>query len=118
MEVIPERMKSGARGLRLESPFHNPLRRWNSFTPNGLPGSSGTGPEQALKANTHPPLARGAKTPSFRAFLRAPDAGSGDPAYRGVTGEAVPCRQGAHRGASPGNAAQTFIDHKMARTGA
>ena len=89
-------MKSGACGLILESPFHNPLRRWNSFTPNGLPGSSGTAPERALKAKNQNPLARGAKTPSsLAAFLRAPDAGSGDPAYRGLTGEAVPCRQGA-----------------------
>ncbi len=95
MGVITERMKSGASGLILESPFHNPLRQWNSFTPNGLPSGSGTAPERALKAKNQNPLARGAKTPSFRAFLRAPDAGSGDPAYRGLTGEAVPCRQGA-----------------------
>jgi len=88
-------MKSGARGWRLESPFRSPLCCRTTFTPNGLPSGSGTAPERALKAKNQNPLARGAKTPSFRAFLRAPDAGSGDPAYRGLTGEAVPCRQGA-----------------------
>ena len=49
----------------------------------------------SIEGKKQNPLSRGAKTPSFRAFLRAPDAGSGDPAYRGLTGEAVPCRQGA-----------------------
>ena len=64
------------------------------------------------------PLARSAKTPSFRAFLRAPDAGSGTRPTGGSPVKRCLAGKARSRGASPGNAAQTSTDHKMARTGA
>ena len=108
-------MKSGARGWRLESPFRSPLRRWNSFTPNGLPSGSGTGPDRALKANTKIP-SRAARKPHPSApscELQTPGRGTrptgGSPVKRCLAGKA------RSRGASPGNAAQTFVDHGSAR---
>ena len=94
-------MKSGARGWRLESPFRSPLRRWNSFTPNGLPSGSGTGPDRALKANTKIP-SRAARKPHPSApscELQTPGRGTrptgGSPVKRCLAGKA------RSRGASP-----------------